>query len=70
MQPSEIENMFYYEYWYFVKNLQEHIKDKNNQNKDQEEQQQQQASEYSSMKAPSMPKIPTMKAPSIKMPKM
>jgi hypothetical protein len=70
MQPSEIENMYYYEFWYYLKNLSEYIKEKNNQNKDQEEQSAKQQSEMSSKyKAPAMPKIQGMKAPSMKMPK-
>lgn len=70
MQPSEIENMFYYEYWYYVRNLSDYIKEKNNQNKEQEEQQAKQQSELSSKyKTPAMPKVPQMKAPSLKMPK-
>ena len=70
MQPSEIENMYYYEFWYYLKNLSEYIKEKNNQNKDQEEQSAKQQSEMGSkFKTPSMPKIHGMKAPSMKMPK-
>ncbi|MDB9800924.1 hypothetical protein OAB94_00945 [Flavobacteriaceae bacterium] len=70
MQPSEIEEMFYYEYWYYVKNLQEHIKSKNKQQMDQQEHAE---SQRSSFKTPQMPKAPNMssfKAPSMKMPKM
>jgi hypothetical protein len=71
MQPSEIENMYYYEFWYYLKNLSEYIKEKNNQNSDQEEQTAQQQSDMNSKyKMPSMPKVPQMKASSIKMPKM
>ncbi len=70
MQPSEIENMYYYEFWYYLKNLSEYIKEKNNQNRDQEKQQAQQQSDMSSKyKMPAMPKAPTFKAPSMKMPK-
>jgi hypothetical protein len=39
MQPSEIENMYYYEFWYYVKNLSEYIKNKNKQQGEQQEQQ-------------------------------
>ena len=71
MQPSEIENMYYYEFWYYVKNLSEYIKNKN---KQQGEQQEQQASQMSSMKSqykpPKMPSTPSLKTPSIKMPKL
>ena len=70
MQPSEIENLYYYEFHYYLKNLTEYIKEKNNQNKDQVEQQAQQQNNMSSKyKTPAMPKIPNMKAPSMKMPK-
>jgi PAB1-binding protein PBP1 len=70
MQPSEIEEMYYYEYWYYVQNLQEYIKTKNKQNEDQQEQANEQQNTMSSKyKAPTMPKIPSMKAPSMKMPK-
>jgi|TARA_Y100000385_G_C12855225_1_gene534867 hypothetical protein len=70
MQPSEIENLFYYEFWYYVKNLSDYIKEKNNQNKDQQEQQAQQQSEMSSKyKTPKMPSVQSFKAPSMKMPK-
>jgi hypothetical protein len=70
MQPSEVEEMFYYEYWYYVKNLQEHIKSKNKQQMDQQEHAESQKSAY---KIPQMPKAPSMssfKAPSMKMPKL
>jgi hypothetical protein len=71
MQPSEIENMYYYEYWYYVKNLSEYIKNKNKSQTDQQEQaDQQQSSMSSKYKSPTMPKIPSMKTPSFKMPKM
>ena len=71
MQPSEIENMYYYEYWYYVKNLSECIKERNKQQKDQQEQaNERQNSMSSKYKTPKMPKVPTMKQPSIKMPKL
>ena len=70
MQPSEIENMYYYEYWYYVKNLSEYIKAKNKQQSEQQEQQDKQsASMRSQYASPKMPKAPTIKTPSIKMPK-
>lgn len=70
MQPSEIENMYYYEYWYYVKNLQEYIKAKNKQHTDQQEQQEKQSAAMRSQSTPKMPKVPSMKAPSIRMPKL
>lgn len=70
MQPSEIEEMYYYEYWYYVKNLQDYIKSKNKQQMDQQEHAESQQSAYRSPKAPKMPSVPSMKAPSLKMPKL
>ena len=70
MQPSEIENMYYYEFWYYVKNLSDYIKNKNKQQGDQLEQQDKQMSSMrSAYKAPKMPKTPKISSPSIKMPK-
>lgn len=71
MQPSEIENMYYYEYWYYVKNLADYIKNKNKQTQDQQEQADKQQSQMSSKyKTPKMPKVPTFKQPTLRMPKM
>ena len=71
MQPSEIENLYYYEYWYYVKNLSEYIKAKNKQSEDQQEQASSRQNDMSSKyKAPKMPKVPTMKQPSLKMPRL
>jgi hypothetical protein len=70
MQPSEIENMYYYEYWYYVKNLSEHIKAKNKQQGEQQEQQEQSMSSMKSQYAPKMPKTPKISTPSLRMPKM
>ena len=67
LQPSEIENMDYYEYWYYVKNLQEHLKERNKQNKDQQEQANERTNSF---KTPKMPKVPNLKTPSLKMPKL
>ena len=70
MQPSEIENMYYYEFWYYVKNLSDYIKNKTKQQGDQQEQQAKQMSSMrSAYKAPKMPKTPKISSPSIKMPK-
>ena len=70
MQPSEIENMYYYEFWYYVKNLGEYIKAKNKQQGEQQEQQDSQMSAMrSAYKPPKMPSSPKLKTPSIKMPK-
>ena len=71
MQPSEIENMYYYEYWYYVKNLSEYIKEKNKQQQAQQEQQESQSSAMRKQyKTPTMPKVPSIKQPSFKMPKL
>lgn len=70
MQPSEIENMYYYEYWYYVKNLSEYIKAKNKQQGEQQEQTDKQMGSMRSQMNPKMPKAPTIKTPSIKMPKI
>ena len=70
MQPSEIENMYYYEYWYYVKNLSEYIKAKNKQQGEQQEQTDKQMGSMRSQMSPKMPKAPTIKTPSIKMPKL
>ena len=71
MQPSEIENMDYYEFWYYVKNLSDYIKEKNKQQSAQQEQQEAQSSQMSSAyKTPKMPKVPNIKPPSLKMRKL
>jgi len=62
--------MYYYEYWYYVQNLQEYIKAKNKQTSEQQEQQEKQSAAMRSQSSPKMPKVPTMKAPSFKMPKL
>lgn len=67
LQPSEIEDLYYYEYWYYVKNLQEYLKTKNKQQEDQQEQANTQTSSY---KTPKMPKVPNLKTPSLKKPKL
>lgn len=61
LQPSEIEGLDYYEYWYYIKDMTEVIK---KENKSNTEQQEQQANAQSSMK------MPSFKQPSFKMPKM
>ena len=70
MQPSEIENMYYYEYWYYVKNLSEYIKAKNKQQGESQEQQDSQMQSMRSASSPKMPKTPNLKTPSLKMPKL
>jgi len=64
LQPSEIEGLDYYEYWYYIKDMTEVIK---KQNKDSDAQQEQQQS--NSANRPSM-KMPNFKQPSFKMPRM
>jgi sortase (surface protein transpeptidase) len=70
LQPSEIENLYYYEYWYYVKNLQEYLKAKNKQQEDQQEQAEAQKNSYKMHKTPKMPKVPNLKTPSLKTPKL
>jgi hypothetical protein len=70
MQPSEIEEMYYYEYWYYVKNLQDYIKAKNKQQVDQQEHAESQQAAYKTPKTPKMPSAPSIKAPSLRMPKL
>ena len=66
-----IENMYYYEYYYYVKNLSEYIKAKNKQQSEQQEQQESSMGSYrSQMSSPKMPKTPSLKTPSIKMPRL
>ena len=62
--------MYYYEFWYYVKNLSDYIKNKNKQQGEQQEQQDKQMSSMrSAYKTPKMPKTPKISSPSIKMPK-
>jgi len=70
MQPSEIENMYYYEYWYYVKNLSEYIKEKNKKQGESQEQQSKQMSSMRSQYTPKMPKTPKLSTPSLRMPKL
>lgn len=64
LQPSEIEGLDYYEYWYYIKDMTEVIKKENKNAEQQQEQQQQNAP-----KSPNM-KMPSFKQPSFKMPKL
>jgi hypothetical protein len=68
IQPSEIDKLEYYEYWYIVKDLADFIKKQNEGQKEQEEN----AYKYNdSMKSPKAPNIkqPSIKMPNIKTPK-
>lgn len=60
VQPSELNNMDYYEFHYLVKDLLEHLKEQNEQNKKERD-------EADSMK--SSFKAPNYKAPNISVPK-
>jgi sortase (surface protein transpeptidase) len=66
IQPSEIDQLEYYEYWYYVQNLKDHLDKKNKAQKDQE---QAQSEKYSTSKYTN-PKVPSMNMPSVKMPKI
>ena len=59
IQPSELDNMDYYEFQYLVKELLDHLKRENEANKGQQDQQ---SGMMGNMKMPNM-KIPSMKIP-------
>ena len=61
IQPSELDNMEYYEFHYLVNDLVDHMKMENKQNAGQQEQ--------TNDMMGSM-KMPNLKMPSMKMPKM
>ena len=61
MQPSELEDMEYYEFHYLVKDLIEHLKEENKQNQGQND---------TASGMMSNMKMPNMKMPNISMPKM
>jgi hypothetical protein len=64
MQPSELNEMDYYEYWYIVKDLIEHLKkEKEAQDGQNSQQNEAMSGMRSGMKMPnmSMPKMPSMK---------
>jgi HEAT repeat protein len=61
MQPSELENLEYYEFHYLVKDLVDYLKEENKQNQGQ--------NDASSGMMNNM-KVPNMKVPNMKMPKM
>ena len=72
LQPSEIDNLDFYEYTYYVQNLMEYLKQKQKQEGQQQEQQQEQMADYkkympnpNSYKSPKMPSKPSggMKMP-------
>ena len=71
--------MPYYEYWYYVKHLIDHLKEQDNANKKEQEKYDEQSAEMKSQTK--MPKLPNygnftsgsmggMKMPSVKMPKL
>ena len=68
IQPSEVESLPYYEYFYIVKELSEMLKEQQKGNSKQEESMNEQMSDMKSS-MPKMPNMNSMKAPSIKMPK-
>ena len=59
IQPSELDNLEYYEFHYLVKDLVEHIKEENKKNEEQNE----------SYGGAAMPKVPNLKVPSMNIPK-
>jgi hypothetical protein len=62
LQPSEIEGLNYYEYWYYVKDMSDVISRENKSNDEQQEQ-------MNTQSAPSM-KMPKFNTPSFKIPKL
>lgn len=62
IQPSELEQMEYYEYHYLIKDLTEHLKKESEANKGQQETTNQM---MSGIKMPNI-KMPNMKTPSLK----
>ena len=77
IQPSEVEALPYYEYFYIVRELSDMLKEQQKGQKQQEEDFQEQKSSF---KQPQMPKMPNMGSmsggfkaptmPSVKMPKL
>ena len=69
IQPSEIESLPYYEYFYIVKELSNMLKEQQKGNTRQEEST---AATMDNMKSqmPKMPNMSSMKTPSLKMPKL
>jgi len=61
VQPSELENMDYYEFYYLVKDLTDHLQKENEANKGQQEQSEQMQQNM---------KIPKMNIPKISVPKL
>jgi hypothetical protein len=76
LQPSEIEALPYYEYFYYVKNLVDHLKEQDKQQKKEQAHYDEQSANMQAQTKSSMPKMPSMgnmgsmKAPSVKMPKL
>jgi len=71
IQPSEIDKLDYYEYWYIVKDLAEYIKKQNDGQKGEESAAMQQYGDPQKMAKQKMPsmKTPSFKTPSFKTPK-
>lgn len=72
LQPSEIDNLDYYEYFYYVQNLKEHLEKKNKAQREQEEGANEKMSKYKKgmstnpmAKNFKMPKMPNMNMPKI-----
>lgn len=68
LQPSEIENMPFYEFEYTLENLKDFLKEKNEAEKGQSDQMNKNMPDMSKFKAPKMPSTPKM--PNIKMPRL
>ncbi len=70
-QPSEIDKLEYYEFWYIVKDLADFIKKQNDGQKGQEDEAYSKYGDPQKMAKAKMPnmKTPTFKTPSFKTPK-
>lgn len=62
LQPSEIGNLYYFEYYYYIERLVDKLK---KQKEESDRQQKEQAEKQSQYKAPkyTKPKVPSYKAP-------
>lgn len=67
LQPSEIENLEYYEYHYFTKDLTEVMK-RQQKGEEVQQEQQNQMMQNTGIKAPKI-NVPSIKMPSMKMPR-
>ena len=69
LQPGEIDNLDYYEYFYYVQNLSDHLKNQQKKEGEQNEQMQEKYGDYKKH-IPNMSQYKSPKMPNIKMPKI